>query len=56
MEDFVVKGISGRCLRWMTLKGGEPIRGAESRVGLTSPPHLDTGGIGVRIMSGESLL
>ena len=56
MEDFGVKGRSGGGLRWMTLKGGEHIRGSESRVGLTSPPQLDTGGIEVRLMSGESLL
>ena len=56
MEDFGVKGISGGGLRWMILKGGEPIRGAESRVGLTSLPQLDTRGIEVRLMSGESLL
>ena len=55
MEDFGVKGISGGGLRWMILKGGEPIRGAESRVGLTSLPQLDTRGIEVRLMSGESL-
>ena len=40
----------------MLLKGGERIRGDVSRVGLTSPPQLDTGGIEVRIMSGEILL
>ena len=47
-------------IRWrvrrMTLKGGEPITGAKSRVGLTSPSQLDTGGIEVRLTSGESLL
>ena len=40
----------------MTLNGGEPTGGADSRVGLTSSPQLDTGGIEVRIVSGESLL
>ena len=40
----------------MTLKGGEPITGAESRVRLTSPPQIDNGGIEVRLMSGEILL
>ena len=38
------------------MKGRETIRGADSRVGLTSPPLLDTGGIEVMLMSGESLL
>ena len=56
MKDFGSKGISGRGLRWITLKGGEPIIGSESRVGLTSPPHIDTRGIEVRLMSGERLL
>ena len=40
----------------MTLKVGEPIVGAYLRVRLTSSPQLDTGGIEVRLMSGESLL
>ena len=40
----------------VTLKGGEPTRVNDSRVGLTSYPHLDTGGIYVRLMSGESIL
>ena len=44
MEDFGIKGRSGGRLRWLTLKGGEPIRGYKSSVGLTSPPHIDTGG------------
>ena len=35
MEDFGVKGISGGGLRWLTLKGWEPIIGVKSRVGLT---------------------
>ena len=52
MEDLVAKGISGGGLRCLTSKGGEPITGAELRVGLTSPPQLDTGGIDVRIISG----
>ena len=38
------------------MKGGEPIRGDILRVGLTSPPHIDTRRIKVRIMSGESPL
>ena len=38
------------------MKVGEPIRGAVSRVGLTSPPQIDTGGIEAGLMSGESLL
>ena len=38
------------------MKEGEDIIGDESRVVLTSPPHIDSGGIEVRIMSGESLL
>ena len=37
MEYFGVKGISGGGLRWLTFNGGEPIRGYESRVVLTSP-------------------
>ena len=37
------------------MKGGDII-GAKLRVELTSPPQLDTGGIEVRIVSGESLL
>ena len=56
MEYFGTKGISGRGLMWTKLKGGEHIIGAESRVGLTSPPHTDTRKIEVRLMSGESLL
>ena len=56
MEYFGVKGISGGGLRWTTLKIGEPIRGSELRVGLNSPPQIDTRGIEVRLMSGESLL
>ena len=43
-------------VRWLTLKGGELITGSESGVGLTSPPQLDTGGVEVRLMSGEILL
>ena len=50
--DFGVKGRSGEGLRWLKLKGGRAIIGAESRVGLTSPPHIDTGGMEVRLMSG----
>ena len=38
------------------MKGGEPIGGAVSRVGLTSSPHIDTREIEVRLVSGESLL
>ena len=56
MEDFGVKGRSGGGLRWLKLKIGEHIRGAESRVGLTSPPHIETREIDVRLMAGESLL
>ena len=44
MEDFGVKGRPGGGLRWLTLKGWGPIIGAESRVGLTSPPILTKGG------------
>ena len=36
-------------LRRMTLKGGEHVTGAKSRVGLTSHPYLYTGGIEVRL-------
>ena len=56
LAELSVKGKSGSGLRWMSLKRGEPIRGSVSRVGLTSSPHLDTGGIKVRLMSGEILL
>ena len=38
------------------MKVGGPIGGADSSVGLTSSPQLDTGGIEVSILSGESLL
>ena len=38
------------------MKGGEHIEGASLRVGLTSSHHLDTGGIEVRLMSGNILL
>ena len=38
------------------MKRGKPIGGADSRVVLTSSPQFDTGGIDVRLMSGESLL
>ena len=37
------------------MKGGELIRGVVLRVVLTSPPHIDTGGIEDRLRSGESL-
>ena len=37
------------------MKRGEPIIGSDSRVGLISSPQLNTGGIEVRIISGESL-
>ena len=56
MEDFGVKGISGGGLRWLTLKGGEPIIGSESRVRLTSTPQIETEGIDNRLISGESIL
>ena len=56
MEYFYEKERLSGGLRWMTSKGGEPIIGTESRVGLTSPPQIDTGGGEVRIVSGESLL
>ena len=52
MEDLVAKGISGGGLRCLTSKGGEPITGAELRVGLNSPPQLDTGEIEVKIIPG----
>ena len=38
------------------MKGGKPIRGAELRLGLTSPPQLGNRGIEIRLVSGESLL
>ena len=56
MENLGIQGGSGGELRWLTLKGEGPIRGYDSRVRLTSPPHIDTGGVDVRIMSGDSLL
>ena len=40
----------------MRLKVGEPIDRAGSRLGLISSPQLDTRGIEVSLMSGESLL
>ena len=43
-------------IMWLPLKGGEPTGGAGSRVGLISSPHIDRGGIEVRIMPGEILL
>ena len=43
-------------VRRLILKGGGHIIGAESRLGLTSTPQFDTGGIEVRPISGESLL
>ena len=52
MEDFYVKVIYGWGMRWLILKGGEPIGGSNSRVGMASPPHIDTMGIKVSIMSG----
>ena len=45
---FMVKSLS--------LKGGEPICGAGSKARLKSFPQIDTGGIEVRLMSGERLL
>ena len=56
MKDSGVKVRSGRGLRYLILKGGEPIRGVEWRVGLTSTPHLDTRRIEVKLRSGESIL
>ena len=38
------------------MKGGEPIIETYLRVGMTSPPHIDTREIEARIRSGESLL
>ena len=35
MDNFGVKGISVGGFMWMTLKGAEPIKGLELRVGLT---------------------
>ena len=43
-------------MRWLPLKGGEPIGGASSRVGLISSPQIDNGGNEAWIMPGESLL
>ena len=40
----------------LILKEGGPITGSESRVGLTSPHDLDTGGVEVRLISGEIIL
>ena len=56
MEKFGFKGRSGEGLRCLLLKGGGSIIGAKSRMGMTSPPHIDTRGIEVRLTSGESLL
>ena len=56
MEDFGIKGRSGGRLRWLILKGLEPIRGSESRMGLTSPPHIDTrGDLGQAHFRGEPI-
>ena len=38
------------------MTGGETTGGAVLRVGMTSYPQLDTGGIKVRLISGEILL
>ena len=38
------------------MKGGEPIIGYESRVGLTLTSQLDIGRIEVKLVSGENLL
>ena len=43
-------------LRWLTLKGGEPIGGADSRVVPTSSPQIDTRTIHARLVSGDILL
>ena len=56
IEYFGVKGISDGGLRWMTSKVGETIIGYKLRVGMTSLPQIDTGGIEFRIVSGEILL
>ena len=56
LAEFGIKGISGRGLRWLSLKGWKPIGGDILRVGLTSPPQGGTGVIQVRILSEERLL
>ena len=38
MEDFSINGRSDGGLRWLKFNGGGPIRRAESKGGLTSPP------------------
>ena len=43
-------------IQWMILKGGKPIEGVNLRLGLTSYPQFETGGVKVRPMSGESIL
>ena len=43
-------------MRLLILKGGGPITGAKSTVGLTSSPMLDTGGVEFRLISGKSIL
>ena len=53
---FQRQGVIRWRVRWMRLKGGEPVTGAELRVVLTSNPQIDTEGIEVRLRSGESLL
>ena len=46
MEDFGIKGRPGGGLRWLVLKVGEPIRGAELRVVMTPHnPSLTTWGL-----------
>ena len=56
LKYFGVKGRYGLGLKWLTFNGGDPMRGANSWVGLTSSHKFDTRGIEVRIMSWESLL
>ena len=42
-------------MRWLSLKEGEPTGLAILRVGLTSPPQIDTGLIEARLISRETI-
>ena len=56
LGNFGVNRRYGLGFRWMILKGGDTIGGANSRVRLASSPQIDTGEVEVRTMSGEIIL
>ena len=56
LANFGVNRRYGLGSRWMILKGGDTIEVANSRVILASSPHIDTGEVEVRTMSGEIIL